>query len=100
MKDIFSNLSSKPHKLFFLGGISNAIVFMVLMLMHYLGSVSSEMALSIHHAYAMMFTVFTQFFTAFLFTMFPRFLSTQPVSGARYIPIFLLFNVFSIIFAG
>lgn len=99
MNDIFSNLSSKPHKLFFLGGMSNAIVFMAIMLVHYLGGVSSEMALSIHHVYAMTFTVFTQFFTAFLFTMFPRFLSTQPVSGARYIPIFFLLNTSSIIFA-
>ncbi|HEC17261.1 MAG TPA: NnrS family protein [Sedimenticola sp.] len=99
MKDIFFNLSSKPHKLYFLGGISSAIIYMVLILAHYLGNASPEVALPVHHAYAMMFVLFTQFFTAFVFTMFPRFLSTDPVPAARYIPIFLLLNVSSIAFA-
>jgi len=98
MKQLFTNLSSKPHKLFFLGGILNAIVYIGLLVVHYLGGASSLVALPVYHAYAMLFLVFTQFFTAFLLTMAPRFFATPPVPRSQYLPIFLVFNISSLMF--
>lgn len=72
---------------------------MVLMMLHYNSVVSSEIALGIHHAYAMTFLVFTQFFIAFLLTMFPRFLSRPLVPKTRYLRVFLLLNASSLLFA-
>jgi len=99
MKDLFDNLSAKPHQLFFFGGIINAVIFMALLLMQYLGGADPKIALPVYHAYSMMFAVFTQFFTAFLFTMFPKFLATPPIPSAGYVPIFLLLNASALLFA-
>jgi len=98
MNYLFINLSSKPHKLFFLGGIANAMLYMALLSAHYLGVVASAVALPAYHAYAMLFLVFTQFFTAFLFTMAPRFFATPPVSRSQYLLVFCVFNLSSLAF--
>lgn len=99
MQKLFSNLAAKPHKPFFLGGILNAIVFMAVLLAQYSGVVHPTLATAIYHAYPIFFAVFTQFFTAFLFTMFPRFLVADEVSRRRYLGIFLLLNISSLLFA-
>ncbi len=99
MKALFTNLSSKPYKLFFLGGVFNAMLFMALLLLPYLNVLYPQVALSLYHAYALIFAVFTQFFTGFLFTMFPRFLSTPAVERHRYVRIFLLLNAAAVTFA-
>ena len=98
MNNIFINLSSKPHKLFFLGGIANAMIYMALLVAHYLGVVAPAIALPVYHAYAMLFLVFTQFFTAFLFTMAPRFFATSPVPRSLYLLAFWVFNLSSLAF--
>jgi len=46
----------------------------------------------------MLFIVFTQFFTAFLFTMAPRFFATPPVSRSQYLSVFFVLNLSSLIF--
>jgi len=97
MTRLFTNLSSKPHKLFFLGGITNALVYMGLLMVHYMGAASALIALPVYHAYAMLFLVFTQFFTAFLFTMAPRFFATPPVPRSQYVQVFLIFNLSSLL---
>ena len=99
MNHLFVNLAAKPHKLFFLGGIANALVYMGLLAAHYAGWASSLIALPLYHAYAMIFMVFTQFFTAFLFTMAPRFFATPPVPRTQYLAVFLILNLSSLIFA-
>ena len=99
MNHLFVNLSAKPHKLFFLGGIANALIYMGLLVAHYMGWASSLIALPVYHAYAMIFMVFTQFFTAFLFTMVPRFFATPPVPRTQYLPVFLVLNLSSLLFA-
>ena len=100
MPQLFINLLSKPHKPFFLGGILNAMLFMALLLGQYTGFAYPVIAPKFYHAYSMFFAVFTQFFTAFLFTMFPRFLVADEVPKSRYVTIFLLLNISSLIFAG
>ncbi|MFC1684163.1 NnrS family protein [Pseudomonadota bacterium] len=99
MPQLFLNLSAKPHKLFFLGGILNAMVFMAIMLGQYAGFAYPVVAPKLYHAYSMFFAVFTQFFTAFLFTMFPRFLVADEVPKKRYVTIFLLLNISSLLYA-
>ena len=99
MNHLFTNLTAKPHKLFFLGGIVNALVYMGLLMLHYLGWTSPLIVLPVYHAYAMLFMVFTQFFTAFLFTMAPRFFATPPVPRHQYLLVFLVLNLSSLIFA-
>ncbi len=98
MTHLFVNLSSKPHKLFFLGAIVNAVLYMGPLVAHYMGWASSPVALPVYHAYAMIFMVFTQFFTAFLFTMVPRFFATPPVPRVQYLTVFLVLNLSSLLF--
>lgn len=84
MPQLLIHLSAKPHKLFFCGGILNALIFMAILLGQYAGVAYPVVATNLYHAYSMFFAVFTQFFTAFLFTMFPRFLAAPEVSKKRY----------------
>ena len=98
MKHLFTNLTSKPHKLFFLGGTVNAIVSMVVMLLHYQGALYSKIAIPTVHAYMLTFAVFSQFFFGFLYTMFPRFLSMPEIQREQYLPLFLLLNSFIVLF--
>lgn len=99
MRQLFQNLSAKPHKPFFFGGILNALLFMAMLLGQYAGVAYPVVAPKLYHAYTMFFAVFTQFFTAFLFTMFPRFLVANEVPKKRYITIFLLLNISALLFA-
>ena len=98
MKQHFSKLSEKPHKLFFFGGIANAIISMLMLLLHYQGVLYSQIALSTFHAYTLIFAVFSQFFAGFLFTMFPRFLATPEASRKTYLQPFLLLNIAAVLF--
>jgi uncharacterized protein involved in response to NO len=99
MHNLFSNFTAKPHKPFFFGGILNGIIFMAVLLVQYTGLAYPVIAPAIYHAYTMFFAVFTQFFAAFLFTMFPRFLVANEVPKNGYISIFLLLNLSSLLFA-
>ena len=98
MKQLLSNLAAKPHKLFFFGGIVNAMIAMVMVFMQYQGILYAKVVFSTFHAYSLIFAVFTQFFSAFLLTMFPRFLAVPEVPGKRYLPPFLLLNGSSLLF--
>jgi uncharacterized protein involved in response to NO len=99
MTQIFNTLTSKPHKLFFLGGISNAILTMLLLLLHTQGVLYSKIPFATFHAYSLIFTVFTQFFAGFLFTMFPRFLSTAEITREKFLKPFLLLNLSALLFS-
>ena len=98
MKQLFLNLAQKPHKLFFFGGIVNAMIAMAMVLLQYQGILYAKVIFSVCHAYTLIFAVFTQFFSAFLLTMFPRFLATPEVPVKRYLPPFLLLNGSSLLF--
>lgn len=91
-------LFSQPHKPFFLAGIVNAIVYMMILFLHFSNLFYINESVFIYHVYTFMFIVFTQFFTAFLFTTFPRFLSTPPIEEKRYVRIFYILNGFSLLF--
>jgi len=81
-------LFSQPHQPFFLLGVFNAMVVMILFLLAYRGIVATD-ALRLH-GYGMIFTVFTNFFYGFTFTTFPRFSARPPIDARRYLRIWFL----------
>ncbi len=98
MKQLFTNLTAKPHKPFFFGGAAFAIVTMLVLLLHYQEVLYSRVALPTFHAYTLIFAVFSQFFFGFLCTMFPRFLAVPEIDRKRYLPPFLLLNGSALLF--
>ncbi len=95
----FNNLFLMPHKPFILGGVIGSIVFMSIMTFQYLGFFYLGVDTAFYHVYSIIFIVFTQFFTGFLFTTFPRFLSTKPVDQKEYKRIFYILNISALLFA-
>jgi len=75
---------SQPHQAFFLFGVIFAIVSMLIFALGYKGIVPTTVNVVSFHAYALIFMVFTQFFTGFLFTTFPRFNQTDVIDKALY----------------
>ena len=79
------NLLAMPHRLFFFGGIVEAMVFIALLGLGYKGILSLHVSPSFYHGYGMAFVVFTQFFVGFLLTTFPRYLARSSVEKRAYI---------------
>jgi len=63
---------SQPHQPFFLLGIINAVVMMLIFALGYKGIFSLHGDSLTFHSYSLIFLVFTNFFTGFIFTTFPR----------------------------
>ncbi len=83
-----SPLFSQPHRPFFLLGILNAVLFMLLFRLAYIGALGIDAKLL--HAYSMFFLVFTNFFYGFTYTTFPRFCATAPIDSRRYLRVWFL----------
>lgn len=98
MKMLFTSLAEKPHKLFFFGGMVQAMVTMMVLLLHVQDVSYTILALSSFHAYTLIFAVFSQFFFGFLCTMFPRFLAVPEIEAKEYQPPFLLLNGAALLF--
>ncbi len=81
---------SQPHQPFFLFGVVNAIVMMLIFALNYKGIFSLNMGSAEFHAYSLIFVVFTNLFTGFLFTTFPRFNQSEVISKEFYVNIFYL----------
>ena len=90
--------TSQPHQPFFILGIINAIIMMLLFALSYKGVISLYMDSLNLHVYTLVFLVFTNVFTGFLFTTFPRFCQSDTISKQYYINIFLTNAIFSFIF--
>ncbi len=79
---------SQPHQPFFLMGMLNALVFMLLFIPAFRGVIGVDAKFL--HAYSMIFLVFTNFFFGFLYTTFPRFSGTAPIEPRKYLTTALL----------
>ncbi len=79
---------SQPHQPFFILGVVNAIVMMLLFALNYKGIVNLHTASLNIHVYSMVFMVFTNVFTGFLFTTFPRFCQSATIDKAFYTKVF------------
>jgi uncharacterized protein involved in response to NO len=89
---------SQPHQPFFILGIVNAVVMMLLFALSYKGIVTPQLDTLTLHSYSLIFLVFTNFFTGFLFTTFPRFNQTQVIAKSYYSKIFYANAAASLLF--
>jgi len=79
---------SQPHQPFFILGIVNAIVMMLLFALSYKGIFTLSIDTTLFHVYSLAFLLFSNVFTGFLFTTFPRFNQTQVIEKNYYTNIF------------
>ena len=79
---------SQPHQPFFILGIINAIVMMLIFSLNYKGIVLLNMDIINFHVYSLIFTLFTNVFTGFLFTTFPRFNQAEVIDKNYYTRVF------------
>ncbi|BCD59391.1 MULTISPECIES: NnrS family protein [unclassified Nitratiruptor] len=87
---------AQPHQPFFALGMINALIFMALFIPAFRGLFDTNAKFL--HAYSMIFLIFTNFFLGFLFTTFPRFSGTPPIEPRRYLMVFLLNFLASLVF--
>ena len=80
---------SQPHQPFFVLGIINAIVMMILFTLIYKGVVTITIDMQLFHPYSLVYFVFTNVFIGFLFTTFPRFNQTQVIEKRYYTLLFV-----------
>ena len=79
---------SQPHQPFFILGIVNAIIVMIVFALSYKGILTLQTASLNFHVYSMAFLVFTYVFTGFLFTTFPRFCQSEVIDKKYYVNLF------------
>ncbi len=79
---------SQPHQPFFVLGIFNAIAMMLLFALHYKGILFLQNESLNLHVYSLVFMVFTNVFTGFLFTTYPRFCGGEAISKNYYKNVF------------
>ena len=89
---------SQPHQPFFVWGVLNAILCMLLFLLSYKGIVVFDITPNLFHAYSLTFIVFTAFFQGFLLTTFPRFSQMPPLEQKIYTINFTLLAVGTFLF--
>ena len=89
---------SQTHQPFFVLGIVNAIVMMLVFALSYKGVFTLATSSLYFHTYTLIFTVFTNVFTGFLFTTFPRFCGSDVIKKDYYTKIFYANVLGSILF--
>ncbi|QOP44953.1 NnrS family protein [Sulfurimonas paralvinellae] len=89
---------SQPHQPFFILGVANAIIIMLLFALAYKGVLSLTVDNTFFHVYTLIFLLFTNVFTGFLFTTFPRFNQTEVIDKAYYTKIFYANAIGSLLF--
>jgi len=89
---------SQPHQPFFTLGVLNAIVAMLIFALAHKGVLSLNVENLNFHVYSLIFLVFTNVFTGFLFTTYPRFCQAQVVSKKYYSNLFYLSSLGSLLF--
>ncbi len=81
---------SQPHQIFFVFGVVNAAIFMLVFMLSFKGVITLTITANIFHAYSSIFAIFTPIFLGFLLTTFPRFSQTPPLEMSIYITCFTL----------
>jgi uncharacterized protein involved in response to NO len=94
----YKRFTSQPHQPFFINGIVLFIVFLLLLSAKYANIITLVGSLFKIHAYPMMYIILVQFFLGFLFVVFPKFLTQASVTGRRYMNIFFLYTLGSIVY--
>jgi len=89
---------SQPHQPFFILGVANAIVMMLIFALSYKGILTLNISTLNFHVYTLVFSVFTNVFTGFLFTTFPRFCQSEVIQKKYYSKIFFANLLGSVVF--
>jgi len=89
---------SQPHQPFFTLGIFGAFVMILVFALSYKGIFSLQTDILNFHVYSIIFIVFTNMFTGFLFTTFPRFCQAQVISKKFYTSVFYFTTLGSLTF--
>ena len=89
---------SQPHQPFFILGVTNAIIMMIIFALSYKGVLALNLSTLNFHTYTLIFTFFTNVFTGFLFTTFPRFCQTEVIHKNYYSKIFFFNLLGSLLF--
>ena len=79
---------SQPHQPFFILGVVNAIVMMLIFALSFKGILNLHVDTSAFHVYSLIFMVFTNVFTGFLFTTFPKFCQASSIEKDYYTKVF------------
>jgi len=91
---MFNNLLSQPYRIFFLTAILNAIIAMLIFGLSYKSILHLTLDIKVFHIYSLIFLLFTNAFTGFLFTTFPKFNNEKEIAKNYYI------TTFSVMFLG
>ena len=89
---------SQPHQPFFILGVINAVVMMLIFALSYKGIFTLQTESVNFHVYSLTFIVFTNVFTGFLFTTFARFTQAEVISKKYYTNIFYYSFIGSLLF--
>ncbi len=89
---------SQPHQAFFILAIANAVVMMLLFALSFKGVLSLHISTLTFHTYTMIYTVFINVFTGFLFTTFPKFCQHDVIEKSKYSKIFFTSLLGSLLF--
>jgi len=79
---------SQPHQPFFLLGVLNAVIMMLIFALSYKGIFSLTTESLNFHVYTLVFVVFANVYTGFLFTTFARFTQAQVIGKKYYTNLF------------
>ena len=89
---------SQVHQPFFLSGVVFAIVTMLMFMLGYKGILPLQIDAAAFHSYSLIYVVFTQFFTGFIFTTFPRFCQSEVIEKSYYLRTWLLHQLGAVLF--
>ena len=89
---------SQVHQPFFLSGVLLAIVVMVMFMLGYKGILPLQLNAALFHSYSLIYLVFTQFFTGFIFTTFPRFCQSDVISKTYYMRTWMTQQLGAVVF--
>lgn len=79
---------SQPHQAFFILAIANAVLMMLIFALSFKGILTLQVSTLTFHTYSMIFTVFINVFTGFLFTTFSKFCQHKSIEKKDYTKIF------------
>ena len=89
---------SQPHQPFFILGVFNAIIMVLLFALSYKGVLTLTLNTTILHVYSLTYLVFSNLFLGFLFTTFPRFNQTEAMTKKAYLSIFFMNTLGTLLF--
>jgi len=81
---------SQVHQPFFTLGVVNAIIMMFIFALSHKGVLHLHLDEELFHVYSLIFIVFTNIFTGFLFTTYPRYCGEEPVEKPYYLKVFYI----------